>query len=752
VSRTTRRTALAQLGAATASALVPGSLLDRAVPNHSRTASEIALNIAGTDVEVQFTAVSRRTLRISVLPVSDAHAARPLTESLVLISRPWPLPLRQLRSAESAHFQAEGLRVGVDPSASSLRMAIRALAGTPAQTLTIDCASASVGFSTGAPVFGLGEGGHQFDRRGAAYPMKHGQHGMDLAVIGARMPVPWLMSPAGWGMFFHWPFGSFDLTGGEGQFHPADRKAALPLDIFVTLSENPRQLLYEYASLTGFPHLPPVWALGYQQSHRTLASRQEVLEEARKFRNERLPCDVLIYLGTGFCPSGWNTDHGSFTFNPHVFPDPAAMIQELHRQSFKVVLHVVPKQKDLHGTVRDTGPAAENPEDVAAYWKQHLAVSRMGVDGWWPDEGDWFSPTACLVRNRMYWEGPQLERPNLRPYALHRNGCAGIQRYGWLWSGDIESTWETLQAQVRVGINTGLSGMPFWGTDTGGFVTTPELTGELYLRWFQFSSFCTLFRSHGRTWKLRLPWGWNTGDYGPVELSGYQGKAGLPDRSELHNAHVEPICRRYLELRYRLLPYTYSAIREAHDTGLPIMRALWLHYPEASDVSGEYLWGRDLLVVPVTEKGASRCRLYLPRGIWYDFWTEQTLEGGRTIERPVDLATMPLYVRAGALIPSQQVKQYATEEDGGTISLAVYPGADGEAELYEDDGVTFDYQKGLFLRLRFAWADSDRRLTIAVAPGSGWFGPRGRPIRVRVVPERKETLVQFNGARQTVRL
>jgi alpha-glucosidase/alpha-D-xyloside xylohydrolase len=210
----------------------------------------------------------------------------------------------------------------------------------------------------------------------------------------------------------------------------------------------------------------------------------------------------------------------------------------------------------LHGAVSDQGAAAADPSDVAHYWAQHLEVFRTGVDGWWPDDGDELSPESRLARNRMYWEGPQIERPNRRPFALHRNGYAGSQRYGWLWSGDTTSLWETLAAQVSVGINTGLSGMPYWGTDTGGFFTTPEYTGELYVRWFQFSCFCPLFRSHGRAWKLHTPWGWNTGDYGPKELAGNRAGEGLPDPSELHNAAVEPICRQYLELRYRLLPYT----------------------------------------------------------------------------------------------------------------------------------------------------------------------------------------------------
>ncbi len=270
-------------------------------------------------------------------------------------------------------------------------------------------------------------------------------------------------------------------------------------------------------------------------------------------------------------------------------------------------------------------------EDAARYWAAHREVFALGVDGWWPDEGDPFGPASRLSRIRMYWEGPQLDRPGARPYALHRNGYAGMQRYGaFLWSGDVYSTWETLRVHVPIAINTGLTGIPYWGTDTGGFVPTKELTGELYVRWFQFSAFCPLFRSHGRTWKLRLPWGWNTGDLAPDEIRTY-GDAANPDPAELHNAAVEPICRKYLELRYQLLPYLYSVVHESHATGLPIMRALWLHYPDdpAAVARGdEYLWGRDILVAPVTEKGATSRKVYLPRGTWYDFWTEERIEGG----------------------------------------------------------------------------------------------------------------------------
>jgi alpha-glucosidase (family GH31 glycosyl hydrolase) len=348
----------------------------------------------------------------------------------------------------------------------------------------------------------------------------------------------------------------------------------------------------------------------------------------------------------------------------------------------------------------------------------------------------------------MYWEGAQMARPNVRPYVLNRNGYAGIQRYGWLWSGDIDSTWETLRAQIAVGLNTGLSGMPYWGTDTGGFLTTPELTGELYIRWFQFSAFCPLFRSHGRTWKLRLPWGWDTGGYGPAEVPA----SALPSPEELHNVHVEPICRKYSDLRYRLLPYLYTLVREAHDTGWPIMRPLWFHYPadpHAREHGDEYLWGPSLLIAPIVEKGARTRTLYLPQGNWYDFWTEKSIEGSLEITRPVDLATMPIYVRGGAILPMGPVKQFAIERLREPIDLVVYPGVDAQMELYENDGLTFNFRRGEFTRIRAIWEDSSRRLTLAMA---GMKRPQRTRFRVRVLPERSGRLISLDRQVITVQL
>jgi alpha-glucosidase/alpha-D-xyloside xylohydrolase len=716
------------------------------------------IQVAGREVELVITPVSDATVRISLLPIEYGRAV-PVEESIVFPRDHWPEPAARMRtipvSLTPQSVPWGNLRIQVLRSDRTL--VLTAGRAKTVQGLTLDLADGRVLFFGNGKLFGLGEGGPQFDRNGHSYPMRNGEDVSDLAINGARLPIPWLVSTAGWALFFNSPLGTFDLSGKLAvdevvhfQFAPVSNP--LPTDIFLVVATDPAQVMKEYAQLTGFPHLPPRWTLGYQQSHRTLASREEVMNEAKTFREKKLPCDALIYLGTGFCPSGWNTGHGSFTFNKTAFPDPGPMIQELRQENFKVVLHVVNPPIGLHGRADDTGSSADDETDAACYWKKHLDVFRLGVGGWWPDEGDALGPIECLVRNRMYWEGPQLERPGERPYALHRNGYAGLQRYGWLWSGDIDSTWEVLRAQIAVGINTGLSGIPLWGTDTGGFVTTPELTGELYARWFQFSAFCPLFRSHGRTWKLRLPWQWNTGDYGPTELNSYHGKAGLPDPKELHNPAIEPICKKYLELRSRLMPYTYSVVRESHDTGLPIMRALWLHYPDdpaAVENGDEYLWGRDLLVAPVTEKGATEREIYLPRGLWRDFWTEKEVGGGRTVRRQVDLATLPLYVRAGAVLPTGPVEQYSGELHGEPIQFTAYPGADGQFDLYEDDGSSFEYERGQFSRLRVEWRNSDRQLTLAVVEGSR---PVNWQLSLRIAGESNVKQVQFNGTPLVVHL
>ena len=704
-------------------------------------------------LEVQITSISPHTLRLQLLPVRGDRITQVSADGS-LVREDWGPPLARIRDAKVPVVECGILTVRI--SDNPLTISIARAKGGLVQRIQVDRQTGALAFSVGdSPLLGLGEGGPQFDRRGSLDRMKSGQGGYELATHGGRVPIPWLISTGGWAMFIHQPYGSLDLTGSEGKFYPFVTDQAFPADIFLVASEEPPVIMEEYARLTGRPELPPLWSLGYQQSHRTLASRDEVLSEAKTFREKKLPCDALIYLGTGFCPSGWNTENGSFTWNDKVFPDPREIIQRLHEDHFKVVLHSVIETDTLRGRAQDKNSCPQDTTkspEANCYWDAHRPDFSMGVDGWWPDEGDPLDVSSRLVRNRLYWDGPRIDRPNERPYVLHRNGYAGMQRYAsFLWSGDVYSTWETLKTQVPIAINTCLTGIPYWGTDIGGFVPTKEFTAELYLRWFQFGAFCTLFRCHGRNWKLRLPWGWNTGDPGPIEIKNYDG-AAIPDASQLHNPQVEQVCRKYLNLRYRMLPYIYSAVRETTQTGMPVMRALWLHYPDdpkAVACPDQYLWGPDVLVAPVAEQGVTVRKVYLPGGVWYDFWTNERIEGGREITRAVDLETIPLYVRAGAILPLGPVKQFVEEKSEEPLTVTVYPGSDGRFLLYEDDGRSFDFERGEWMGVELSWHDQSRTLGMRLAPGSKLLGPSKRRIQVKAGESLQQ--VEFDGRPTQVR-
>jgi alpha-glucosidase/alpha-D-xyloside xylohydrolase len=664
-------------------------------------------------MDVTITAVTDSTLRISIAAVGELLDR--YYEDGSVAPRSFARPMLTLRTDAEGQDIPWGeytVRIATKP----LRIAVEHPQRGVVQELNFRPDLNQIGFGcNNAPVYGMGPGAHPMDRRGVKDIMHNGA-GDNLRIFGARNPIPWLMGK-GWGLYFHEPGGQFDLSGDTGLFKPSE--SARGQDLYLCVSPTPAGLLRQYAEITGYPHLPAKWTLGFQQSHRTIDSREQLLTEARTFRDKKLPCDAVIYLGTGFCPSGWNTGHGSFVFNQAVFPDPEAMIRELHNLHFNVVLHVVNPPEDLHGKVTDTGLAASLPGDAANYWQQHVPLIKTGVDGWWPDEGDVLPVASRLVRNRMYWEGGRMTTPNRRPFALHRNCYAGIQRWGWLWSGDTFSTWKTLETQIAMGISAGLSGVPYWGTDIGGFVPTKEFTAELFVRWFQFGAFCPSFRCHGRTWQLRRPWGWNTGSYGASEM-GANAEAFLPKAEDLHNAAVEPICRRYLNTRSQLMPYLYSAAWETHTTGIPLIRSLGLSFPEdptAWATTDAYLFGPSLLVAPVFEQGATERKVYLPAGGWYDFWTAKRIEGGKTVTVPTSLETMPLFVRAGSILPTGPVKQYVGEPSTEPVRLTVYPGADGRFQLYDDDGLSFAYEKGAFGAVDLKWDDARKTVHYGVAKG-----------------------------------
>jgi alpha-glucosidase/alpha-D-xyloside xylohydrolase len=525
-------------------------------------------------------------------------------------------------------------------------------------------------------------------------------------------------------------------------------------DLLIFDAHDPAWLMKDISVISGPAVMPPKWSLGYMQSHRELvdkdlSSEALLLSVVDRFRDQKIPLDAVIYLGTGFTPTGWNTRQPSFTFNPRVFERPAKeVLDDLHAKHVKVIVHIVPWQRNRLPSLQGTIPTRANePRDashIENYWKEHVDLVTAGVDAWWPDEGDWFNLFERIKRHQLYYQGPLSTRPNVRPWSLHRNGHLGVAQWGgWVWSGDTQSTWKTLEAQVAVGINHSLSLSPYWGSDTGGFYTTSELTGELYARWFQFSAFCPSFRSHGRIWRLRTPWGWGLREMGFLE-----GQKDLPKQSEMNNPAIEPVCKKYAELRYRLMPYTYTLAAEARESGMPLMRAMWLHYPDDEKLHGigaQYLWGRDMLIAPVFKPGASTWDVTLPQGGWYDWWNNEKITGGKTISRKIDLSTMPIYVRAGAIIPFDPVRQYTSEPVSEPTTIRVYAGADGQFRWYEDDGQSQEYLAGRFAWTNLRWDDEARRLTIERDPSAGSLKSTAQRLIVQLLPDGASREIDYNG-------
>jgi len=595
---------------------------------------------------------------------------------------------------------------------------------------------------------------------------------------GSRNPVPMVIGTSGWAAFVASPWVQVDLRGkNNGVFIPrknseqdkliqteqnqwASTAKGLPpldqvvpglFDFFVFDASNPEMFMKDFSTLTGPASMPPRWALGYMQSHRRLNDEVQMTGIVDTFRMKKIPIDAVIYLGTGFTPRGWNKKQPSFEFNPEVFKkEPAAVIADMHSKNVHVVLHMVPWDRDklpsLHGNIPAKKGELLDASHIQNYWNEHMPLVNAGVDAFWPDEGDWFNLYERIKRHQLYYQGFLSAHPNVRPWSLQRNGFPGIAQWGgWVWSGDTESSWKSLEAQIAVGLNYSLSIGPYWGSDIGGFFPSEELTGELYARWFQFGAFCGSFRSHGQTWHVRLPWGWSGNDMGPKE------SRVNPLQSEMNNKAIEPVIKKYDELRYQLLPYTYTLAWEARNTGMPLMRSMWLHYPNdkvAAQKGDQFLWGRDMLIAPVYEKGATQRKVYLPEGEWYDWWTNEKLSGKQIISSAVDISIMPIYVRAGAIIPVDPIKQYTSEPVSGPTTLKVYTGTDGLYTLYDDDGISLDYQTEKFTTIRINWNDKERQLSIQPQKSNGQNVIRN--FKIELLPEGTIKEVRYSGIQTNV--
>lgn len=450
------------------------------------------LTTAGKPAQLFIRKAGEHSIRITLKP-ADFAADFPFTPALV--ERSYAAPAIQLTAlSRPITKQVGSLWVTVRPN--PLTVVVKNAGGAFIQQLVFNSDNTVSFVLQGAPVLGLGEGGHkplpgtnwrnepvEFDRSGRFQEM---QPRWQSDAYGSRNPVPLLMGTEGWALFVASPWVQVDLRSKDhGRFLPwkptakdslqqneknqglAQGKGLPPagtvvpglFDVFVFDAHQPQALMKDISVLSGPAVMPPQWALGYMQSHRTLQDETQMLGIVDSFRAKKIPIDAVIYLGTGFTPRGWNTQQPSFDFNPEVFHrDPQTVLADFHARHVKVVLHMVPWDRDKLPTLHSSIPAKPgetiDASHIQSYWQQHVPLMKTGADAFWPDEGDWFNLFERVKRHQLYYEGPLSTLPNTRPWSLHRNGYLGIARWGgWVWSGDTESSWKTLEAQVAVGIN-----------------------------------------------------------------------------------------------------------------------------------------------------------------------------------------------------------------------------------------------------------------------------------------------------------
>jgi alpha-D-xyloside xylohydrolase len=584
-------------------------------------------------------------------------------------------------------------------------------------------------------------------------------------------------------------------------------EAGRAVDYYFVAGATQDEVIAGYRALTGKAVMLPRWAYGFWQSRQRYTTQDELLGVVAEYRKRKIPIDNIVLDWFYWKEDSW----GSHEFDKTRFPDPKGMIDKVHAQNAKLMISVWPKfypttanYKELdaagfmyHGNIDAgaldwVGPGYTSsfydPYSKAArdmYWRQvNERLGVLGVDAWWMDatEPDLHSnldidsikqrmgPTAigsstdyfnsyALVHSGGVYEGARAARPDKRVFILTRSGFAGIQRNAAaVWSGDIASRWSDLYEQISAGVSVGYAGLPNWTFDIGGFANEARYSAqkpkpedleewrELNLRWFQFGAFAPLFRSHGE-FPLR-------------EIYNLAPPQESKNTAEVFNSLVW-----HDRLRYRLLPYTYTVAADTYHRDGTIMRGLSMDFVDdlaARDVRDEFLFGKAFLVAPVHQFKARSRPVYLPAGAtWYDFHTGERLEGGQKVEAAAPLNRMPLYVRGGSIVPVGPEIQYSAEKPGAPVTLLVFTGADGSFDLYEDDGVSYGYEKGEFSRIPMRYDAASGTLTIGERSGSYPGMPEERTFNVRWIKDgakapsdldaKADATVSYKGAEVTLK-
>jgi alpha-D-xyloside xylohydrolase len=634
-------------------------------------------------------------------------------------------------------------------------------ASTVAGINTYNC-STLFNSPTNEALFGLGC--HPED----SLAMNYKGRNQDMAIKYMTGAIPVLLSTKGYGLLWdNYAASNFYGTEAANTKYKYVSESGDMVDYYFFYGPEFDKIIALYRNASGSAPMFPKWAFGLFQSQDRYKSQAEVLSVKDNYRNNHIPIDCIVQDWYYWEPNVI----GSHVMYPARYPNPKAMVDELHKANIHGMISIWPvlaKGTSNFDELKNAGGITDidwdnvmthtydNYYDAHSakardiYWKQakDSLIGRYGWDAWWvdqcePDNGirldlrrkatfalvrgiDYFN-TYSLMHTEGLYKNWRNDIPDKRAFFLVRQAFAGQQRNSaTLWSSDITCTFHSYKNQVPQGINACASGIPYWTSDIGGYHfhwQSPNWSApanrELFTRWFQFGTFCPVFRIHGKGERALFSNNWD--------------------------ANTKTILLNFDNLRYRLMPYIYSLSWKITNEGYTMMRALAFDFSTDTaiyNIRDQYMFGPAFLVNPVTEQlysakieKAKTRKVYLPKALWYDFWTGRSIQGGQTINAAATIEILPLYVKAGSIVPMGPMLQYATEKPADPIELRVYPGADGQFTLYEDENDSYNYEKGKYATFRFIWNDAQKTLTISDRKGDFPGMLKERSVNIVLVKE-----------------
>lgn len=765
---------------------------------YQKTAIGIKTSVKSTNFEIDF--YSPSIVRVKKWPENACF----LKESLSVVYKPGETNIEINQKRNTLLLKSEKVQVSIDLNNGAI-----SFASPSGETLLKEMESGSefTPFNdAGENTFSVSQS-FVLDKQEAIYGLgilqngKMVQRDLEIHMVQNNTQdfVPFFQSAKGYGLF--WDNYSPTTFSDNQEQTTFSSEVGDGIDYYFMYGENADGVVAQMRELTGQVPMFPLWTYGFWQSRERYKTQDETVGVVRKYRDLGVPLDGIIqdwrYWGNNYL---WN----AMEFLNEEFYDPQKMINDVHNMNAHMIISIwnsfgphTKQYRELDSidalfdfkTWPESGsfkwpPNPDYPSGVRVYdaynpaardifWKYlNDGIFSLGMDGWWIDssEPDHFDPKPSDFDNQTYlgsfrkvrnayplmtvggvYKHQREVTSDKRAFILTRSVFAGQQRYGAnTWSGDVVASWDALRKQISGGLNLSLCGIPHYNSDIGGFFLwdfqNPLKNAdyrELYVRWVQFGAFCPMMRSHGAD--------------APREI--YQfGQKGEP---------VYDAIEKYIRLRYSLLPYIYSTSWDVTENQSSMMRALVMDFPsdkKALDIDDQYMFGKSILVCPVTESmynqdgeedfaAIKKRELYLPAGAnWIDFWTGEALEGGQTVTKETPIDIMPIYAKAGAIIPIGPDVQYAEEKSWDNLEIRIYEGADGEFTLYEDENDNYNYEKGMYSNIRFIWDDSKKVLTIDKREGSFPGMIENKQFDVKIIGQMNNVnSVNYNGEKTVVK-